>query len=1029
MCGIAGFIDRDSRRPADPHLLRRMGDQIAHRGPDGDGYYFAPGVGLAHRRLSIVDVAGGTQPMGNEDGQIQVVFNGEIYNHLELRAFLEARGHTFRTRSDTEVLVHGYEEEGAAFVRRLRGMFAYAIWDSRRRRLVLARDRIGIKPLYFCRLRDRILFASEAKSILVDPDVPREMRIDAFEDYLTFGFIPHSKSIFKSMEQLPPAHTLTVDADRWEAPIERYWSLDFRPTELPEKDWIEAVRAKIDESVRGHLMSDVPLGAFLSGGVDSSIVVSSMSRMTAEPVRTFSIGFEEKEFCELPYAREVAGKFGTRHTEETVTPDAVRLLDEIACHYDEPFGDTSAIPTFLVCELAAKQVKVALSGDGADEAFGGYPRYAHDLREDRIRRTIPRFLRRMCLTPMGELWPQWDWLARPLRLKTAMLNLAADAPQAYANSLATCRDWQRTPMMHADIRYRLRNYDPKMALKVPFSEAPTGDVLSGMCSADLQTLLPDAYLVKIDRASMAHGVEVRPPFLDHELIELACRIPSRFKVHGNEGKWILKKAFERDLPPGNVNRPKRGFNVPINAWMRGPLGELYREEVLNPNRKIADWIDRAAATRCLVNHNNRWRNNGQVLWQLLVLSRWAERYLTPAQNVSADSASVDLGPSKKILLRDDFREITPLRVGFVVHVMQVAGAEVLTEETIKRLGPAIDPTIICLDRIGTIGERLQAEGYRVICLNRQPGRDWGCARRMAEVIRTHRIQVVHAHQYTPFFYAALAKVWCRGGFRLIQTEHGRHYPDIVSPKRRAVNRLVLDRLADANNACCEFSGKALSRVDGFRGNRIEVIENGVDFGKYAPATDRPATRQRLGLDPRRKYVACVARFHPVKDHAMLVRAFGRVAAQVPDADLLLIGDGELRGALEKQVRDLGIESRVKFIGIRRDVADWLSAVDAIALTSVSEAASLTLLEAMASACPVVITDVGGNPELVRRDTDGFLVPRGDDRACGEALIRLLTDSKLAKRMGQSGRERVETTFTLDRTIGRYYDLYRRLAGQ
>jgi len=356
--------------------------------------------------------------------------------------------------------------------------------------------------------------------------------------------------------------------------------------------------------------------------------------------------------------------------------------------------------------------------------------------------------------------------------------------------------------------------------------------------------------------------------------------------------------------------------------------------------------------------------------------------------------------------------------------MQVAGAEVLVRETIHRLGRRIEPTIFCLDAIGSIGEELLAEGVPVVCLNRVPsGRDFGVSKRMAKEIRTRKIEVVHAHQYTPFFYAALAKPLTGFSFKLIQTEHGRHYPDLVSPIRRAVNRLVLDYLADAVNACCHFSGKALCRVDGFRGNRIEVIDNGIDLSHAPKVVDRAA----LGLDPAKKYVACIARFHPVKDHPMLVRAFAEVARRVPEAELLLAGEGPDRERLEELAKVLDISTRVRFLGVRKDVPQLLRACDGFALTSISEAASLTLMEAMATGLPSVVTDVGGNPELIRRDVDGFLIPRGDSKACADALIRLLTDPELARRMGAAARIRANEHFDLNRTIERYYELYRRIA--
>jgi glycosyltransferase involved in cell wall biosynthesis len=370
----------------------------------------------------------------------------------------------------------------------------------------------------------------------------------------------------------------------------------------------------------------------------------------------------------------------------------------------------------------------------------------------------------------------------------------------------------------------------------------------------------------------------------------------------------------------------------------------------------------------------------------------------------------------------------PVRVAFVVHVMQVAGAEVLVRETIRRLGPRIVPTVFCLDRVGQIGEELVADGIDLVCFDRKPGRDYGVSRRLAAAASARRIDVIHAHQYTPFFYSALAKPLCRHRPKLILTEHGRHFPDHVSPHRRAFNRLVLDRLADAINACCRFSGRALFAVDGFRGNRIEVIENGIQVDRYGPVADKAALKRTLGLDPGRRGIVHVARHHPVKDQPTLIRGFATAAADLPDVDLVLVGDGPLRQDLEDLARSLGVAGRVKFVGIRSNVPDWLAAADAFALTSVSEAASLTLLEAMATGLPVVVTAVGGNPEIVRDGVDGLHVPRGDVAALSAAFRRLFTDPALAARLGASGRARARDRYRLDRTVDAYYTLYRRLTG-
>ncbi|MCI0684583.1 MAG: asparagine synthase (glutamine-hydrolyzing) [Gemmataceae bacterium] len=630
MCGIAGVLFADAARPVPGDILRAMGDRIAHRGPDAAGFWSEPGIGLVHRRLSIIDLAGGDQPIANEDGSIQVVFNGEIYNFQQLRSDLEARGHRFRTRSDTEVLVHLYEEEGERLVERLRGMFAFALWDRRERRLLLARDRLGIKPLYVYRDADKLLFGSELKAILAYPGVRPRLRPAALEDYLTFGMVPGQTTIFEQMEKLPPAHTLVARADRLDQAPRRYWRLRMAPDAKPtQQEWQEAIRAKIDETVRLHMIADVPVGAFLSGGVDSSVIVAASAGLTQGPLQTFSMGFAEAAFSELPFARLVAQRYGTRHVEEIVTPDAAAILDELTHYYDEPFADSSAIPTYLVSKLASRHVKVVLSGDGGDEAFGGYARYAHDLKEAAVRGWLPRWLRRWAIAPMAQVWPKTDWLPRPLRARTALTNLALDAGAAYANTLSWCRLPLRRQLLAPDVAAGLNGWSPERRVEAAFAAAPPGDTLAGMIAADVDVLLPDDYLVKVDRASMAHGLEARPPLLDHELLELTARIPSHLKVRGGETKWLFKQAYRAELPPDILERPKQGFEIPIDAWLRGPLRDMFHDAVLEPASSIHGLVDRTAVHKLYQAHQRGFGRHGSVLWSILVLARWADRYMRP----------------------------------------------------------------------------------------------------------------------------------------------------------------------------------------------------------------------------------------------------------------------------------------------------------------------------------------------------------------------------------------------------------------
>ena len=640
MCGIGGVIYANTKRLVAPSTLKAMGDAIAHRGPDAEGFWIGAGVGLGHRRLSIIDLAGGDQPMGNEDGSIQVVFNGEIYNFQQLRNELLAKGHRFRTRSDTEVLVHLYEEAGEQLVERLRGMFAFAIWDGRSRKLLLARDRVGLKPLYYYRDSEKMLFGSEIKAILAHPDVDRTIDPVAIEDYLAYGMIPGEHSIFRNVRKLPPGHTLVVDQDAFSCHSRRYWQLQ---TEVDDgrtlEDWLDALEDKITETIKAHMIADVPVGAFLSGGLDSSLVVAAVSEAGGEPVQTFSIGFHEKKFSELPYAREVAARFGTKHVEEFVTPKAAESVERLVRFYDEPFADSSAIPTMCVSEVARRHVKVVLSGDGGDEAFGGYSRYAHDLGEAAVRRWIPRWMRRCLLAPIARGWPKADWLPRVLRAKTTLTNLSLDPASAYARSLAICSPEIRRRLMAADVWARLDGYRPEDIVRQSYGDV-NGDALRGMIAADVAMLLPDDFLTKVDRASMAVGLEVRPPFVDHEFLELASRIPSKWKIRNGQKKWILKQLVQDRLPDSVVWRRKQGFEIPVDQWLREPLRELFEESVLSRSSPVATYINQRTAAELYRQHRARTGRHGSLLWALLVLGCWMKQYEGPVGASQANAVGV-----------------------------------------------------------------------------------------------------------------------------------------------------------------------------------------------------------------------------------------------------------------------------------------------------------------------------------------------------------------------------------------------------
>ncbi|MFN9718497.1 MAG: asparagine synthase (glutamine-hydrolyzing) [Planctomycetota bacterium] len=637
MCGIAGVFYRDPDCPVSPGLLRSMGDAIAHRGPDGEGIFQSGPVGLVHRRLAIIDLEGGHQPISNEDESIHVVFNGEIYNYQELRKFLELRSHVFRTQSDTEVLVHLYEEYGADMCTHLRGMFAFAIWDDRRRELMLARDHLGQKPLFIYRDREKIIFGSELKAILVHPNIHRDIDPMAVEDYLTFGFIPGHRSIFQSVSKLQAAHRLRVSSSEFQASPKRYWQLSFDHEDRQSADqWKDRIDVALKESLRSHLVADVAVGAFLSGGLDSSSIVAMMSGLSSEPIQTFSIGFDEVEFSELPFAREVAAHFGCRHTEEIVRPEVARDLDDLVFLYDEPFADASAIPSMAASRIAARHVKVVLSGDGGDELFGGYARYAHDLKEAQLRNLIPSILRSSLIRPMSVAWPKADWLPRPLRLKTLLQNLSLEPAEAYANTVSLCRQSLRHSLLHRDLHRGLNGYEPERLISEYFRFGHR-DALSGMLSADTNVLLPDDFLTKVDRASMGFGLEVRSPFIDWKLMELAASMPSEFKIRNGSKKWMLKQLFGSKLPKDLINRRKQGFELPVDVWLRGPLKERVHSAVLRDSGPIAQFIQVSKVRQLFDAHCRGTGCHGQLLWSLLVLAEWMNAW-AGSKHVSSRSA-------------------------------------------------------------------------------------------------------------------------------------------------------------------------------------------------------------------------------------------------------------------------------------------------------------------------------------------------------------------------------------------------------
>jgi asparagine synthase (glutamine-hydrolysing) len=628
MCGIAGFVDTDrstsqnpARLDAEFNLVHKMCEVIRHRGPDDEGIHVAPGVGLGMRRLSIIDLAGGRQPIHNETRTVWIVFNGEIYNYQQLRSELESLGHQFYTSSDTETIVHAYEQWGEDAFRRLRGMFGIALWDAPKRRLLLARDRAGQKPLHYAQRGSRLYFGSEIKSLLAAGAVERRLDVAALDHYLAFLYTPRDASIFEGVSKLPPGHYL-----RWQdgrAEVKQYWQIGADETFAgSEKDAIDQLGRVLQDAVTSHMVSDVPLGAFLSGGVDSSAVVGMMSRASSRPVKTFSIGFDDPAFDELEHARTVARHFGTEHHEFVVKPDGLTILGDLISHFDEPFADSSAIPTWYVSEIARRHVTVVLSGDGGDELFGGYDRYLPHPRVAQFDRLPVPGLR----TAAGLAWPL---LPHGTRGKNFLRHVSQDPAARYLDSITFFPPDERAALYAPGAREALADRAEKR-LAAHFERFGGLSHDGRMMRFDFETYLPEDVLTKVDRMSMAHSIESRVPLLDNDVIDFAATLPSRFKIRDGRRKHILKETLRPLLPAGILDRRKQGFGIPLGNWFRGGLTGLFSDVLESPRTRQRGYFEPAFVRRLLREHLGGQRDHTLRLWQLLVFELWHREYLDTA---------------------------------------------------------------------------------------------------------------------------------------------------------------------------------------------------------------------------------------------------------------------------------------------------------------------------------------------------------------------------------------------------------------
>lgn len=633
MCGIVGMFDLVEQREIDRSLLSRMNESQFHRGPDEGGLHCEPGVGLGHRRLSIIDLASGQQPLFNEDHSVVVVFNGEIYNFQALAKELQDCGHQFRTHSDTEVIVHAWEEWGVQCVQRLRGMFAFAIWDRNQKTLFIARDRIGIKPLYYAKLpNNQLLFGSELKSLLTHTQLPRELDPLAIEEYFTFGYVPDPKTILKNVYKLPPAHYLLIKHGSTQLSPVQYWDVPFTLSNTGnEQDLQQELIERLYEAVNIRLIAEVPLGAFLSGGVDSSAVVAMMAKIDpSKPVNTCSIAFGDPRYNETQFAQLVADQYKTNHRVEQVDPNDFALLDQLAGLYDEPFADSSAIPTYRVCELAKQTVTVALSGDGGDENFAGYRRHRWHMIEEGVRQKIPAGIRASVFGMLGRYYPKLDWAPKVLRGKSTFQSIARNNLQGYMHSVSIMNDDMRQALFTDGFRSSLQGYNAVSVFERHAQAAPTDDPLSLIQYLDMKTYLPGDILTKVDRASMAHALEVRVPIIDHEFLEWVSDLPARHKLRGAEGKYIFKRSLEPYLPNDVLYRDKMGFAVPISNWFRGELRQHVRDKLLSERLSDSGFFNMNFIEKMIQDHQSGRREHSAPIWSLLMFEASLNNVIKPS---------------------------------------------------------------------------------------------------------------------------------------------------------------------------------------------------------------------------------------------------------------------------------------------------------------------------------------------------------------------------------------------------------------
>ncbi|MBE0469754.1 MAG: amidotransferase 1, exosortase A system-associated [Methyloprofundus sp.] len=629
MCGIVGIFDLSGKREINRELLHVMNESQFHRGPDEGGLHIEPGLGLGHRRLSIIDLSSGQQPMHSADGHVVLTYNGEVYNFPELRKELETLGYAFRTHCDTEVIVYAWQAWGEDCVLRLRGMFAFAIWDRNKQTLFLARDRLGIKPLFYAQLKNgQFIFSSELKALKEHPELPKEIDPTAIEDYFGFGYIPDPKTIYKEVYKLEPGYCLTLKRGNTLYQPRQYWDVHFETKHQGSEQALgEELIVRLREAVKIRTVADVPLGAFLSGGVDSSAIVAMMAGLSKDPVNTCSISFGDPKFNEAQFAAQVAQQYHTQHRVEQVDPDDFSLIDKLAGIYDEPYADSSALPTYRVCELAKKQATVVLSGDGGDENLAGYRRYRWHTYEDRMRAIMPDSIRKPLFGFMGQVYPKADWAPKILRAKSTFESIGRDSLEGYFHSVSVQSNEFRAQLFSQQLKQDLQGYQAVEVFRKHAKNTSIDNAQSLVQYLDMKTYLPGDILTKVDRASMAHALEVRVPLLDHQLVEWIAGLNPELKLKGREGKYIFKKSLQSYLPNDILYRPKMGFAVPLGSWFKGPLKEQVKVSLLGDSMMQSGLFDPGFLQKIVSQHQSGLRDYSSPIWSLLMFERFLNQSL------------------------------------------------------------------------------------------------------------------------------------------------------------------------------------------------------------------------------------------------------------------------------------------------------------------------------------------------------------------------------------------------------------------